>query len=113
MFFPYLSLHLSWTIRNTGNVAWNSDLYIRWIEGNFFCNCQSLALKYTQFVPPDDVVDISVKIITPSSPGWYYSSWRLISPQGIDFGGKMAHTFNESVVLFLRLVHQNNNVFSK
>lgn len=97
--FPYLSLHLSWTIRNTGNVAWNSDFYIRWIEGNFLCNCQSLALKSTQFVPPEDIVDISVKIITPSWPGCYYSSWRLMSPHGIEFGGRMTHTFNEPVIL--------------
>ena len=71
---------------NTGKTTWAEGYQFVWVEGQSLGAAPSVPAPYC---PPGQAVDISVRFTTPNEPGDYLSYWRLVDPQGNQFGDKV------------------------
>lgn len=78
---------MRWTIRNDGTTAWPRDCTLRWTEGNHPC-CSKIVPVDT--VEPGRATTVVVDLATPAVAGWYQSTWKMMSPSGVYFGGNDA-----------------------
>lgn len=80
----------TWKVANNGDDRWPEGSYLAYTGG------VNLAMKNTVCVRalnPGETTDISVDMNSPSLPGMYESKWRMATPNGCYFGGKMSCTF--------------------
>lgn len=76
----------TWRIRNTGQCAWDNNYQLAFIDGEI------MGAPVTVTVAPtarDASVDISVPFIAPQTSGTYTSTWRMNSPDGVQFGNRV------------------------
>jgi len=63
-----------WEIRNIGK-AWNDQVHLRWISGDFRGE-QSEKIQ-VKSAKRNQIVQVSVDLVSPSQPGNYVGYWRL------------------------------------
>jgi len=76
----------TWRLRNTGTSAWPETCKLMWVGGDPLGKQDSSPLGA---VAPEEEVDISVELQTPSKPGRYVGFWRLVTPDGTRFGQRV------------------------
>ncbi|XP_018493892.1 uncharacterized protein C6orf106 homolog [Galendromus occidentalis] len=69
----------TWRLRNTGLHAWPEGVVLKYVEGY---NIQGEDVRINQMVSPNEEIDVSVRLRSPSDPGCYFSNWRLHDAQG-------------------------------
>ncbi len=74
-----------WQLRNTGSCTWNSAYSLVFDSGDSMGGPASKSLT-AGTVAPGQVVDISVDLTAPSSPGEYRGNWKIRNPTGVVFG---------------------------
>lgn len=83
-------LHLSepftktWRIRNSGTCTWTTGYKLTFAGGEQLGASNSEALPIN--VAPGQTLDISVRMVAPSSAGRYEGTWQLQSAEGKTFG---------------------------
>lgn len=73
----------TWRLRNDGECAWPPGTMWVWISGDLLGAQSPVEVELAQ---PGRIVDVSVEMVSPMSPGTYRSYWRLQSPDGEFFG---------------------------
>jgi len=73
----------TWRLRNDGECAWEPGTTWVWISGELIGAQSPVEVELAQ---PGRIVDISVDMVAPLSPGTYRSYWRLQRPDGEYFG---------------------------
>lgn len=73
-----------WRIRNIGSCAWNASYSLVFASGDRMQGATSNPLP--GIVQPGQSVDLTVKLVAPSTPGRYRGYWMLSNPVGRIFG---------------------------
>jgi hypothetical protein len=81
---PGESFTKTWKIMNSGTTTWKTTYSLVHISDNLMGAEASVPL--TVEVPPNQNVDISVKMVAPSTNGSYRGFWRMRNAEGQLFG---------------------------
>lgn len=73
----------TWRMRNDGECAWEPGTTWTWISGDLIGAQSPVEVELAE---PGRIVDVSVDMVAPLSPGTYRSYWRLQRPNGEFFG---------------------------
>jgi hypothetical protein len=73
----------TWRLRNDGDCTWEPGTTWTWISGDLLGAQSPVEVELAE---PGRIVDVSVDMVTPASPGTYRSYWRLQRPNGEFFG---------------------------
>lgn len=82
-FAPGMPFDKSWRIQNTGTCPWDTTYQYRLIAGVSLVG-QNITLP--QVVPPGEMLDITIKMVSPMTAGTYRGQWRLFAPGDVPFG---------------------------
>ncbi len=82
-FAPGQTFLKTWRVRNEGTTTWSSEYQLAHVEDDRMRAPGNLPLPRTR---PGEVVDLSVTLTAPDSPGSHQSTWRLRDRQGRAFG---------------------------
>jgi hypothetical protein len=74
-----------WQLKNNGSCTWNSAYSLVFDSGDSMGGPASKSLT-AGTVAPGQVVDISVDLTAPSTPGEYRGNWKIRNPTGVVFG---------------------------
>jgi hypothetical protein len=73
----------TWRLRNDGECRWPQGTTWAFISGSLLGAQSPVEVELAE---PDRIVDISIDMVAPPSPGTYASYWRLQLPDGEYFG---------------------------
>ena len=91
---PDVTLTKTWRFRNSGSLAWpEGTILLRVSRKNNVMNAPEYVDLPKVPVKPNEEVDISVQLKTPSKPGQYTSFFRLQQPTGQKFGQRVRCMF--------------------
>ena len=76
---------VTWEIKNTGETTWNTDYQIRFFSGSRIGDGYSNGYSFSEEVPPNDSINISVKMKSGSETGEFTSNWVLTNDEGQNF----------------------------
>src|SRR5512140_232913 len=74
----------TWRLKNTGTCSWSPSYAVNYYTGENFGNTSPAYLG--RYVSPGQSVDVSVRLIAPTSSGTYRGYWKLQNASGISFG---------------------------
>ncbi len=75
----------TWEVQNTGPCTWNKDYLLAFGWGEVMSNTY-WAYFTSVDVKPGEVIEITVRLTAPTSPGEYNGFWRLQNDRGTKFG---------------------------
>jgi hypothetical protein len=81
---PGKSFTKIWRLSNQGTCTWSKDYAVVWFSGEKLGEVLNVPLGRN--VPPGESVEISVDMISPTSPGTYQSNWKMRNAGGVLFG---------------------------
>ncbi len=84
LFGPGISFPKTWRLQNTGTCSWTPSYKIVFVSGNRMGAASSIALPST--VLPGQVVDLTLNLTAPTTPGSYRGFWILENANGLRFG---------------------------
>ncbi|CAL1606565.1 unnamed protein product [Knipowitschia caucasica] len=73
----------TWRIQNTGPESWPPGVCLKYVGGDQFGHVNMMMVRSLN---PQEIVDISVQMQSPSSPGMYQGQWRMCTATGLYFG---------------------------
>jgi hypothetical protein len=89
-----------WTIRNSGDRAWNGDFRVAYVDSSTADTAQTprntmgarsayslREVSGKQSVAPGETIEIRLDLVAPQQPGAYAFHWQLESNNGEPFGG--------------------------
>jgi hypothetical protein len=82
---PGASFTKTWRFRNAGSCTWTPGYVLLFDHGDSL-NAPSGQSVLQGTVPPGALVDVSVQLSAPSTPGAYQAFFRMRSPENIVFG---------------------------
>jgi hypothetical protein len=82
---PGATFKKTWRLRNTGSCTWNSGYVLMFDRGDRM-DAPATAPLTTGNVAPNDMLDVSLDLKAPLTPGTYQAYFRLRSPDNIVFG---------------------------
>jgi len=74
----------TWRLKNTGRCLWTRQYAVTYFSGNSMDAIQNHPLSAE--VEPGEVIDVTVDMRAPETPGFYQGNWMLVDPQGEVFG---------------------------
>jgi photosystem II stability/assembly factor-like uncharacterized protein len=74
----------TWRLSNNGTCTWDTSYSLVWTGGDAMG--PSTVVKLPVSVPPGQMLDLSVNLVAPATPGHYKSQWKLSNPSGVQFG---------------------------
>jgi len=84
VFSPGEEFVKTWKLENVGSTTWTTEYTLVYIDGALMSETTTVAMP--KEIAPYEKVEISVKMIAPSSPGNYRSYWKLRTADGKLFG---------------------------
>ncbi|XP_028309038.1 uncharacterized protein C6orf106 homolog [Gouania willdenowi] len=73
----------TWRIQNTGAEAWPPGVCLKYVGGDQFGHINMVMVHSLE---PQDMVDVSVQMHSPVSPGMYQGQWRMCTATGLYYG---------------------------
>ncbi len=92
VFKPGEAFTKTWRMKNIGSCAWATSYNLVFVDGSQLDAPAQIALP--QGVLPGQMVDLSVPMTAPNSPGTYRSNWKFKNAAGNLFG--IGSTANQS-----------------
>lgn len=83
-FAPDTAFVKTWRVKNTGSCTWSQEYNLVFVSGNSMGAKQTVSLPAK--VAPNQTIDISVGMKSPTNKGTYRGDWMLSSPNGVRFG---------------------------
>ncbi len=83
-FPPGTAFTKTWRLQNAGTCAWTTEYALVFDHGDPLGAPAEVPLLGE--VPPGAVVDLSVNLVAPATPGTYSSFWKLRTDAGVVFG---------------------------
>jgi len=85
---PDYKFDMIWTIKNTGTATWTEDYTVQFFIGDRIGGTKYTINSYNfrESVEPGKTTSIIVDMMAPSSPGEYYSWWKIKDENGNNFG---------------------------
>jgi hypothetical protein len=74
----------TWRLKNIGTCAWTQGYTLIFSGGSAMSGPANSALPVV--VPPGGIVDVSVNLVAPTTPGSYVGYWKLATNYGAQFG---------------------------
>lgn len=74
----------TWRLRNSGTCTWEEGTELVFVSENPMGSPPSVSVPSTT---PNGVIDVSVDMVAPATPGTYRSNWQMQTPDGTRFGG--------------------------
>ncbi|MCS7247593.1 MAG: NBR1-Ig-like domain-containing protein [Anaerolineales bacterium] len=84
VFAPNQAFIKTWRLRNAGTATWTTAYSLVFFSGERMGAPSAVPLPSN--VPPNATVDVSVPMVSPSTPGQYIGYYMLRNPQGKNFG---------------------------
>ena len=84
VFEPGTAFTKTWRLRNTGSCTWTSDFAVVFDSGDRMDAADATPIGQT--VAPGQMVDVSVALVAPDTPGTYRANFKLRSTDGRVFG---------------------------
>ena len=84
VFEPGTAFTKTWRLRNTGSCTWTSDFAVVFDSGDRMDAPDATPIGQT--VAPGQMVDVSVDLVAPDTPGTYRANFKLRSTDGRVFG---------------------------
>jgi hypothetical protein len=85
IFGPEEGFTKTWRLKNTGSCAWTSGYDIVFAGGDAMGAPSSVQIT-SGTVNPDQSIDVSVELESPSAAGTYRGNWQLRDPSDVIFG---------------------------
>lgn len=81
---PSTNFQKSWRVQNSGTEAWPHGIHLELISG------ERMGIMRIEVPPigPKETTELSVTLSSPNEPGVYESKWRMVTANGLYFGGK-------------------------
>lgn len=76
----------TWRVRNNGTCPWEGGYELAFVEGEQMGGPDSSPAPTAE---PESETDVSVSLMAPERPGKYRGDWKMRSPDGEIFGGKL------------------------
>ena len=73
----------TWRVLNTGTTTWTTDYSLRFLGDDQMRGPDSVPLP--REVKPDEMIELSVSLTAPTTPGRHRSTWKLANAQGALF----------------------------
>lgn len=83
-FSPGSSFTKTWRLKNVGTCTWNTGYDLVFVDGSAMGG--PAAVDMPGSVAPGQVIDVSVNLTAPASPGSYRGNWKLRTDGGLLFG---------------------------
>jgi hypothetical protein len=83
-FAPGASFTKTWRFMNAGSCTWTTAYRLVYAGGDAMGTVNSVKLPVN--VPPGQMLDISVTLTAPATPGHYKSLWKFANASGVPFG---------------------------
>lgn len=88
----------TWKIKNSSSCTWDSSYKIIFWDGDVLGG--AYVYNFPQPAAPDQIVDIPLVLIAPTTNGTYQSYWMLKAPDGSTFGvGEYSQPFFTEIVV--------------
>lgn len=84
-FLPSTGFNKTWRIKNTGTCTWDTSYKLVHAGGNLL-GAVSAYFPLRENVLPGQSIDLTVNMVSPTTPDTYQSDWKLQSAQGQIFG---------------------------
>jgi hypothetical protein len=84
VFSPGSSFTKTWRLKNIGTCTWTMQYDLVFVDGNSLGGPAAVDLPGN--VAPQQVIDVSVNLTAPTTPGTYRGNWKLRSDGGLLFG---------------------------
>jgi hypothetical protein len=81
---PGQKFDIKWTVKNTGTTTWNTSYTVRYFSGNI--STVKNTYNFRAETKPDGTAELIVEAVAPSTPGDYFTWWKLTNDQGVNFG---------------------------
>jgi hypothetical protein len=81
---PGQRFEIRWTVKNSGTTTWNTSYSVRFFSGNITTDKNLYNLRSE--TKPDGTAEIIVDATAPTTPGDYFTWWKLTNDQGVNFG---------------------------
>lgn len=81
---PGQSFVKTWRLRNSGTCPWDQVYALVFVGGHRME--APTEVPFTQSVSPGQMVDLSVRMTTPTGAGTYKGEWQLRNADGVQFG---------------------------
>lgn len=75
IFAPSQTFTMTWTLKNVGTSTWKATYLLRYYSGSTFSAPKEKTLG--KEVPPGGTVAISLKMVSPPTPGTYVTTWVM------------------------------------
>ncbi len=83
-FSPGEAFVKTWRIINGGSCTWTPQYALIWVSGEQMSQLTQVNWDFN--VAPGEMLEVSIQMKAPSTPGSYQSGWLLRSPNGERFG---------------------------
>jgi len=98
IFKPNQTFFKTWEIKNTSTCTWDANYKVIFWGGNMLGGLETYNLS--QNVPPGEVAQISIFLVSPAADGNYTSLWKLQTSDGVTFGiGDSSNPFFVEIVV--------------
>ena len=87
---PNTTFTKTWRLKNIGACTWSPSYSVVFVKGSAMS--APAAVNLPGYVSPGQVVDVSVRMVAPSSEGSYRGYWKMRDASGIIFGTGRADT---------------------
>lgn len=97
VFSPGASFTKTWRLKNVSTCTWTAQYDLVFVDGNSLNG--PAAIDMPGSVAPNQVIDVSVNMSAPTTPGTYRSNWKLRSDGGVLFGLNSGKSFYTEIRL--------------
>lgn len=103
-FAPGASFNKTWRLKNIGSCTWTPAYSLIFAGGDLMG--ASPAIPLPGYVNPGQMIELSLDMVAPTTPGAYHSNWMLRNPSGVPFGVDTGATGSFWVQIQVAAFHQ-------
>lgn len=104
-FGPKTSFQKTWRIKNIGETTWTKLYDLVYVSGSALTETTIIPLPMK--VEPGEMVDLSINLTSPKTPGKYEGRWMLRTADGLHFG--MGSRADQPLTVMIQVLNVERN----